>query len=191
MKEKIHITLAVIASVASILAVIISTRLAAVTLNEDLLLKTSFLVTSTALALALGVFYKWFRNREHLTVFISHSMLDAKVARDLAQKLKGENFSIILPEDNLEIGDNIKSEVNKQIASSDSFIALLSPSAIKSEWVQKELTIALDKQRKIYPILFEGAEIPTSLKDVLYIKFDNASLEEIALKLKKAIRNQY
>lgn len=158
-------------------------------IGNDLVVKFLISLAGCALGLIAGYLYKGIRNREHRTIFISHSMEDAVIARQFAELLRSDKLSVILPEDTLNIGDNLTTTVNEQIAKSDSIIALISPKAARSEWVKRELSIARDKQRKIFPVLLEGTEVPSNIQDILYLKL-GSSVDETAAQLKNAIMKE-
>lgn len=92
-----------------------------------------------------------------MRVFISHAFSDRAFATSLAKRLRAKGYT---PWDDAELpsGDNWALAVGKALGAADALIVLLSPDAMKSEWVAKELEFALGNQR------FEGRLIPIEIK---------------------------
>jgi TIR domain len=92
-----------------------------------------------------------------MRVFISHAFSDRTFATSLAEQLRGQGHT---PWNDSEIsaGENWALAVGKALNEADALIVLLSPDAMKSERVTKELEFALGNQR------FEGRLIPIEIK---------------------------
>jgi hypothetical protein len=58
---------------------------------------------------------------------------------------------------------------------------------MKSKWVLKELSIAREKNLKIYPVVSGAVELPENLQDIMYVKMDD-SYDETISALEQAIR---
>jgi len=72
-------------------------------------------------------------------VFISYAYEDKEaVARPLADALR-ENFTVWYDEFALRVGDSLRREIERGLASSRFGVVILSPSFFKKEWPQKEL----------------------------------------------------
>ena len=60
----------------------------------------------------------------------------------------------------------------------DFFAIILSPESVNSDWVKRELNIAIyreisNREIQVIPILIEDCEIPTILRDRLFIDMSN------------------
>jgi TIR domain len=78
------------------------------------------------------------------------------------------------------LGDSLIEKIRAGIDSVDFVIALLSQSSVASEWVKRELDIAMNqeiegKRVKVLPILAEGCTLPGFLKGKLYADMSTAS----------------
>ena len=107
------------------------------------------------------------------SVFISHSWSDKPLARKIAQTLHGFAIKVWLDEAEIKLGDSLIEKIRDGIDSVDYVLALLSAEAINSEWVKKELDVAMNqeiegKKVKVLPVLAERCELPGFLKGKLY-----------------------
>jgi len=107
------------------------------------------------------------------SVFLSHSQKDATVAASLHARLKSEGIFSWLDEAELRPGDSLIGKIQAAIAEVDYVAVLLSPAAVASPWVQKEVEVALNQEIsgrrvKVIPILVEPCAVPSFLSDKLY-----------------------
>jgi TIR domain len=73
-------------------------------------------------------------------VFISHASEDkASVARPLAEKLRQEGFSVWLDENELFIGDSLRTKIDQGLAESRFGVVIISPAFFSKDWPQREL----------------------------------------------------
>lgn len=109
------------------------------------------------------------------TLFISHSSKDKFFVRNLAEKLVSEGVKVWIDEAEIKVGDSLLQKISEGIKDSDYLVIVLSQSSVNSNWVQKELQMAMTKEmmgnRIILPILIESCEIPIFLNDKLYADF--------------------
>ncbi|MEM2970982.1 MAG: TIR domain-containing protein [Candidatus Bathyarchaeia archaeon] len=109
-------------------------------------------------------------------VFLSYASSDREIAMKIANYLKDYGFRVWFDLWELSLGDSIISRIEKAISSSDYFIILVSPSSVKSKWVQRELTVALheliERDVIIIPILISDVsenEIPIALRGIQWL----------------------
>lgn len=127
------------------------------------------------------------------SIFLSHSSKDKFFVRTLAEHLMNYGIKVWLDEAEINIGDSLTEKIGRAIESTDYVGVVLSHNSINSEWVQRELQIALQKEIKrkkivVLPILIETVEIPPFLKDKLYADFTSPEKFEHELsKLLKAL----
>lgn len=111
-------------------------------------------------------------------IFLSHSSKDKFFARKLAEGLKSNGIDVWIDEAEIKVGDSLTEKIGKAIETTHYFGVILSENSINSEWVKKELQIAIQKELSskkvvVLPILLERVEIPSFLKDKLYADFTN------------------
>lgn len=91
-------------------------------------------------------------------VFLSFSSLDWRFASKIAELLRRHGITVWHSESNILGAQQWYDEIGKALRRCDWFVVLLSPNSIKSVWVERELTFALNQQRyneRIVPVVFE------------------------------------
>ncbi|MEQ8767531.1 MAG: toll/interleukin-1 receptor domain-containing protein [Planctomycetota bacterium] len=111
-----------------------------------------------------------------ISVFLSHSSKDKFFARKLAETLSSYEVKVWIDEAELKIGDSLITKIATAIEGADFVAAILSHSSVRSDWVTKELRLAMTQEIegrrvKVLPILIERCEIPDFLRDKLYADF--------------------
>jgi hypothetical protein len=106
-----------------------------------------------------------------LNVFISYSDDDGG---DLAEHLKGTlekydiNISAFVAADDIDIGESGEPKIFTALNDCDVFVPILTVAACLSPWVRKEIDVALEKEKKIIPCVFNGVLItPEIIPDIL------------------------
>lgn len=109
-------------------------------------------------------------------VFICHSHADHAFARRLARELDQYGVTVWFDEAEIRAGDSLLEKISHAIDEMDFLVAILSPRAVKSAWVRKELALAMSDELarhrvKVLPVLKQSCEIPKYLKDKAYEDF--------------------
>ena len=123
------------------------------------------------------------------SIFLSHSAKDKFFVRKLAERLHRHGVRVWLDEAELKIGDSLTEKIGQAIDETDFVGVVLSHHSVDSEWVQKELQVALQKEfasREItvLPLLLESVNIPPFLRDKVYADFTtHEKFEETFLKV--------
>jgi hypothetical protein len=101
-------------------------------------------------------------------IFLSYASEDLDVASRLATFLSRRQFKPFLAPNSLPMGMWLN-EIGAALSRCEWFFVILSPAAIQSMWVQRELTYALTQKRllhRIVPILWKPCD-PDELSWVL------------------------
>ncbi|MGA7563784.1 MAG: toll/interleukin-1 receptor domain-containing protein [Desulfobaccales bacterium] len=77
------------------------------------------------------------------SIFLSHSSKDKFFVRTLADHLRKYGIKVWIDEAEINIGDSMTDKIGQAIETTDYVGVVLSHNSINSEWVQKELQIAL------------------------------------------------
>jgi hypothetical protein len=77
------------------------------------------------------------------SIFLSHSSKDKFSVRTLAEYLRSYGVKVLLDEAEITIGDSLPDKIGEAIEGTDYVAVVLSHNSINSEWVQRELQIAL------------------------------------------------
>jgi len=109
-------------------------------------------------------------------VFLSHSHKDKRFARLLARSLTRRGIFVWLDEAEINIGDSLIDKLRLAIDEVDFVIAVISSFSVASEWVKKELDIAMNheiktKRIKVLPILIDDSNLPGFLEGKLFGDF--------------------
>jgi TIR domain len=107
------------------------------------------------------------------SAFLSHSWKDKPLARKLARHLSSFGVRVWLDEAEIKIGDSLIQKIRSAIDEVDYVVALLSPQSCDSEWVTRELDIAMNQEIegrrvKVLPLLASRCSIPGFLQGKLY-----------------------
>ena len=110
------------------------------------------------------------------SIFLSHDHRDKPFVRRLAERLTKSGVVVWLDEVHLAIGDTIIGKIADAIEAVDYVAAVISKNSVRSQWVQKELSIAMSKEIRgkrvvVLPILLNDCKIPTHLQDKLFADF--------------------
>jgi hypothetical protein len=123
-------------------------------------------------------------------VFISHATRDSDWARRLVDQLTAAGLHAWDSSTDLLPGSDFSREVSRALDRADLLVVLISPAAVKSDWVRREIQYALGTEKfqdRLIPVLVE----PTAKEDVPWIlnKLDWAkgTPEKVAEQIAKAL----
>lgn len=88
-------------------------------------------------------------------VFISYSRKDVKYKKKLVEHIEGSRFQV-WHDDHIEYGDVWWPTIVTAIEECAAFIVIMTPDAEKSEWVRKEILIAKECEKHIFPLWIKG-----------------------------------
>jgi len=113
-------------------------------------------------------------------VFMSHNHRDKPFVRRLAQDLRNGGVFVWVDEAELKIGDSLLQKIGDAINDVDYLAIVLSSNSVSSEWVRREVEIALtdeihSKKLRVLPILLEHCDIPPFLRGKYYADFTSES----------------
>ncbi len=90
-------------------------------------------------------------------VFLSHATADRRFATRLANALRGLGIQVWYSRSHLRAGQQWQDEIGRALKTCTWFLVVLSPAAVRSFWVKRELTYALEQRRyvgNIVPLVF-------------------------------------
>jgi hypothetical protein len=117
------------------------------------------------------------------SIFLCHSAKDKFFVRELASRLEAAGLRVWLDEAELNVGDSLTEKIGAALEQVDYVGVVLSSHSINSEWVQRELRLALDRELKerkvvVLPILREKVDVPAFFRDKVYADFTSADAFE-------------
>lgn len=99
-------------------------------------------------------------------LFVSHSSQDDGLVRDLQRALNDLGQKVWIDSRELSGGDPLWPEIQKAIEDASAYAVVVSPNALRSEWVVKELRHAIDVQKRrgndefpIIPLSLDGTSL--------------------------------
>lgn len=87
-------------------------------------------------------------------VFISHSSHDTWVAKQLKKYTEEAGATVFLDSDSIEAGDDFEDEILDNLRESSEFIVLLTPAAMESDYVKREIGAAWGLRIRIVAVLY-------------------------------------
>ena len=91
-------------------------------------------------------------------IFISHSTVDRKIALDISKLLDSSSIETWFASEDVDLGSNFAEKITEALSSSDYLLLILSPTSISSPHVKREVSLAIDKNIPILPILLGQKE---------------------------------
>ncbi len=85
--------------------------------------------------------------------FISYGRADSKTfAVKLKERLQSQNLEVWLDLEEIPFGVNFQNQINDGITKADNFLFLISPHSVNSAYCRKEIDLAIELNKRIYPI---------------------------------------
>ena len=99
---------------------------------------------------------------EFYSCFISHSSKDAALAERLHADLQAKGVRCWFAPEDLKTGDKFRFKIDEAVRLHDKLLLLLSKNSVASDWVEKEVETAFEKERKekrtvLFPIRLDRA----------------------------------
>jgi hypothetical protein len=113
-----------------------------------------------------------------LSIFLSHSHADKPFARRLSESLRGHGIGSWLDEAEIRVGDSLIQKIEVAIRDCTYLGVILSPQSVESEWVRREVEIALNdeihgRRVKVLPLLHRPCQLPGFLVGKFYADFSD------------------
>jgi len=127
------------------------------------------------------------------SIFLSHSHADKSFVNKLARDLRRPGYFVWTDDAEIKIGDSLIQKIREGIDKVAYVGAVISHSSIDSEWVKKELDIAMNQEIegrkvKVLPLLLDDVELPNFLKGKRYADFrDNRRYKKSLNEIKKRL----
>ncbi|HKG53891.1 MAG TPA: response regulator [Anaerolineales bacterium] len=109
-------------------------------------------------------------------VFVSYSHKDSEYTHKLAEEMERHNIPVWI-DDRIDYGTRWPQVIQEKIDSCQVFVLIMSDNARASDWVNNELTYAIGKGKKIYPVLLKG-DTWLAVASIQYVNVRNRKLPE-------------
>lgn len=107
--------------------------------------------------------------------FISHATEDAKFAHTLADDLRRLGMPVWIVPESICAGESWVEAIERGLQESSHVLVVLTPAAVESQWVKKEVEIAIalecEKRIQLIPLELKPTEIPLLLKSYQMVSF--------------------
>jgi len=121
-------------------------------------------------------------------VFISHSVHDIVLIRQLAQELDNNGYTPIIAEDIPEPGVELMEKFQEKIRDAKVFLVVLTKNSVESEWVRKERAYAKQLKKLIIPLKEEGLSVDDPVEWIKFSRDEEPGI--ITLRVISAISNR-
>lgn len=121
-----------------------------------------------------------------MNVFLSYSHTDAPLAAQVSRGLKAAGLNVWSPDGDLLPGDNWAAEVARALEESEAMVVLLTPDAMHSPWVKREMEYALGAQNyrdRLVPVVVGNPElvrseaVPWIVRRLPWVTLDDAGAD--------------
>ncbi|MBZ0295033.1 MAG: toll/interleukin-1 receptor domain-containing protein [Anaerolineae bacterium] len=104
-------------------------------------------------------------------VFISHSTDDSDTTQWFDENLQAEGFDTWVDVTNIPPGSTWVREIERGVRECKALVVILTKNALKSEWVEREVLLALDLRKPVYVALMEDLTLPIYFINRQFIDF--------------------
>ncbi len=129
-------------------------------------------------------------------LFLSHSSEDKPRVRDIKSQLEQKGMDCWLDEENILVGHSIVDQIGQALESTDFVVFFISKKSINSNWVRKEVNVALANQLKaeqirILPVKLDSIDPPQLLADLLWADLSDPTTTEGVDLLVRSIESHF
>jgi hypothetical protein len=130
-------------------------------------------------------------------VFVSYSRRDVERVDLIVESLLEEGIGVWIDRSGIEAGQTWREQIVEAIDTCEAFILMLSPNSVLSDNVRREIDLALDSKRTIFPLRLEPVELSRGIRyqltglqfiDVHQLGFEE-SMQRLLNTLKKKLTN--
>lgn len=125
-------------------------------------------------------------------IFISYSRKDLEFAKLLHQHLESRRLGAWFDQVDIPPGDQWREAIVRAIGECAIFLLILSPTAVQSKHVRKELDLAERRNKQVVPVVWQHTALPAAMEyqlvGIQYFDFNGHATDENFAKLAKALR---
>lgn len=121
-----------------------------------------------------------------ISAFLSHTSADKPFVRRLASDLDNQGIRCWIDEAEIKVGESLIEKIRNGLDAVDYVLVILSPAAVASRWVQREVDVAMNQEiagtrLKVLPLMYSRCDPPGFLLGKLYADFTDPKGYEAAL----------
>lgn len=115
-------------------------------------------------------------------IFLSFSYEDRELAERLAGALRHRGAYVWTGLEQIRLGDSLSATIESGIRGSDVFLILVTPHAVASAWVIRELEYAVNAQHgrgriKVVPVRVDGVPMPPTMQGIVWLEATSSRIE--------------
>lgn len=124
-----------------------------------------------------------------MNVFLSYSQEDKGIVDKARNILAGAGLSVFDDKVDISVGEPISSAINEALDKADEIVFFISKNTSKSEWFNRELSLAISnrfkgKNQRIIPVVLDTeADVPFFINDYLYLDLSKYKSPEEGLNI--------
>jgi Leucine-rich repeat (LRR) protein len=126
-------------------------------------------------------------------LFISYARKDEQFAHRLNADLQSYGVQTWIDELGIRAGEDWPDRIALSIEKAGAILVILTPDAVKSKWVKRELSFADQKDKKVLPLLYKPCDLPASFNlqfgRIQRIDFTGGNYQASLRKLLKSIKS--
>ena len=106
------------------------------------------------------------------SAFISHSSPDDGYVAELESLVRAMGYSEVFNDSrSIKPDEKFWPEIEKGITACDTFMVVITSTSMKSAWVEREVDLARQLNKRVVPIWIEDCELPSAFADRDVIDF--------------------
>jgi hypothetical protein len=98
-------------------------------------------------------------------VFVSYARTDRTYVEDLARHLADAGITMWYDYE-IATGERFAAVIEQKIRDCAAFVVVLTPEAVASEWVYREISFATTRRKPVLPIVLRSCELPILVHDL-------------------------
>ncbi|MCL4378358.1 MAG: toll/interleukin-1 receptor domain-containing protein [Actinobacteria bacterium] len=130
--------------------------------------------------------------KDKIKVFISYSTIDKEIAHQVSRKLEGWGLDVFLAHEDIEVSEQWKEIILKNLYSCDVFIPIITENFKNSDWTSQEVGIAFAGEKDIFIVPLKkgnfipfGFIFPIQAKDINEDKFELSIIKKLNINIQK------
>ena len=104
-------------------------------------------------------------------MFFSYARADAEFALKLAKSLRSVGANVWIDQLDIQAGEHWDRAVEQALTEAGSLLIILSPAATDSRNVMDEVSFALEKNKRVLPVVYKPCNIPFRLRTIQHVDF--------------------
>lgn len=126
-------------------------------------------------------------------IFVSYSRRNSDFVDGLARRLSGDGYEVWVDRDSIhrQVEDRWRHSIVTAIRNCDTVVVILSPEAVNSDNVEREITVAAEYNKRVVPVKYRPCEIPDGFQYVLaglqFIDFSKRDTNSAYLQLRSKL----